>query len=251
MEAERLSAGGVPSPNAVRGCGVLALGVALAVASAAHAADRCDSLPPARVTVQALYPEPAIDTSLDLAGLAARARQRDGQHGELERPLGLTVAKLIGGFEVAIDFAMVDARGPLICGAIKDVTARVGFEDAVIYVAREIVGDRCAYDEVHQHERRHIQVDREVLAQFTPRIEAALRALVASRGVARGRSTDAVAHELRERLRLVVDGELRSLAQEMRKRQRVVDRPDEYRRLGRVCGGVLARPWAAGRRAGP
>jgi hypothetical protein len=224
------------------GCVALAVGLPLA----AHAADGCASLVPARISVQRITDEPALDTALDTAGLAARTR--DARRGEIQ--LGLTEAIQIADLEVTVAFAALDPRGVQICGAASDIVVRFGFQDVVIHIAREVAGNRCLYDEVYQHERRHVAVDRDMVATYAPRIEAALRALVASRGVVQGLGRDAVAAAVRERVRGTLDGVLRSLTRERRLRQRLIDGVEEQRRLGAACGGVLARLLAP-RRAAP
>jgi hypothetical protein len=68
-----------------------------------------------------------------------------------------------------------------------------------------------------------------------------MRTLTARTGVVRGASREAVWGAIRERLRAQLDADLRALMQEMRKRQQIVDRPEEYRRLSASCGGVVRR----------
>jgi hypothetical protein len=225
----------------------LALGGALAGASAAHAADGCAGLAPARITVQRVADEPALDTALDTAGLAARTR--DARRGEIQ--LGLTEAIQVADLEVTVDFAVIDPRNPLICGAASDIVVRFGFENVVVHIAREVAANRCMYDEVYRHERRHVEVDRDMVATYAPRIEAALRALVATRGVVRGLGREAVAATVRERVRGALDDVLRSLTRERRLRQRLIDGVEEQRRIGAACGGVLPRLLAPRRRAAP
>ncbi len=216
---------------------------------AADAQTGCPPFGPTRITLQPVYPNPAIDTALDLMGLKERARERDAQHGEHGQPLGLTVAKLIGDFEASGDFAVLEPRTPgqTVCGVASAIRLRFGFEDVVVHIAREVTADRCLYDEVVRHEYRHVQVDRETIDAFAPRIEGDLNVMVARMGVVRGASPDAVWHEIRARIQALVSTDLRAFSQDVRKRQRFVDRPEEYRRISGVCGGAGARLLAAGR----
>lgn len=230
------------------GAALIALGL-LVAAPAAHAATGCETLGPTRIMLQPVYPNPALDMSLDLAALSERARDHDASHGEFGLPLGLTDANLVGTFEAQGEFAVFDPRTPQqqVCGVAKEIRVRFGFENVVVHIARELADDRCLYGEVYRHENRHIQVDRDVIALFTPRIEATLRAVVGRMGVVRGRTTETVWHEIRERVRIAVTTELKAFTHEMRKRQRFVDRPEEYRRLSLACGGAVGRLLAARR----
>jgi hypothetical protein len=228
-------------------CAALALVGTLAGAAAANAADGCASLPQARVNLQRVYDDPTLDTALDTAALAARTR--DARRGDVQ--LGLTESVLVGGFEVTVDFAPSAPGSPLLCGAAREISVRFGFENVVIHIAREVAGDRCMYDEVYRHELRHVAVDRDMVATYAPRIEAALRTLVATRGVVRALGRDAVAEAVRERVRGALDAVLRSLSRERRLRQRLIDGVEEQRRLGAACGGILPRLLAPRRRAAP
>jgi hypothetical protein len=67
-------------------------------------------------------------------------------------------------------------------------------------------------------------------------------------GVVRGRTPDVVWQTIRQRVQTAFDAALNDFWQEMRRRQRFVDRPEEYRRLSEVCGGAGARLVAASRR---
>ncbi len=237
--------GALPSPPSRRPAGRrLAALVALGLLAAIPAAGAgCEALGPPRIAVQPVYPNPALDTALGLAALAERARDRATSHGELGMPLGLTDAKLIGTFEAQGEFAVLDPSTPRqqVCGIAKRISVRFGFEDVVVHIAREVADDRCLYGEVYRHEQRHVRVDRDVIVLFAPRIEGDLRALVARMGVVRGRSKEAVWHEISERVHVAVTAQLKAFSQEMRKRQRFVDRPEEYRRLSSACGGAAAR----------
>jgi hypothetical protein len=230
------------APSLISSLAALALVGALA-ASTAWGAEGCAAPPAPRVTLTPVYPDPVVDITLDVAALKQRSREVGTEHGEHGQPLGLTLATLVGDFEDQVEFALLDPRTPgaRICGAAKEVRVRFGFEEVVMHIAREVTGDRCLYGEVYRHESRHVQVDRELIAQFVPRIEADLRALLARIGAVRGRSTEAVSIEIRDRIRVVVSADLEAFAQEMHKRQRFVDRPEEYRRLSQACGGAAAR----------
>jgi hypothetical protein len=208
---------------------------------AAHAAITCDAAPPARITVETVPPHPTVDTSLDMAALARRARS-DMPHDGTTRHAGLTTGRLVGSFIETIDFArQPGAPAPTICGAARSVAVRVGFEEAAIFVAREITQDRCLHDQVLAHENRHVAVDRALLTWVAPRLETAVRTALGQLGIARAPTQEAVWATIRRRIESAVDAEMRALQQERRKRQQLVDRPEEYRRFAESCGGALGR----------
>ncbi len=230
--------------------GLMALAAALAAPGARGAT--CDTLSTPQITLIPVFAEPVVDISLDLAGLQASSRQSDSRHGELNQLLGLTTTQPIHGFEEVIEFAAMPRTNPKsdasFCGVAKTVSLRVGFETVVVHIAREVTGDRCLYDQVLQHEGQHVQVDRDGLAQFGPRIETGMREMLAALGIVHGRTSTAVGLAIRQRVQAAFDAAFNDFAQEMRRRQRIVDRPEEIRRLGQACGGAAARLAAAGRR---
>ncbi len=227
------------------GLGALVLLGVLAATPAAAVVSGCDALGPTRIVLVPVSPRPALDTSLDLVAL----RQLDSQHGDFT--LGLTVASPFYNVEHDSVFAVSDRGTPRqqVCGIAKEIRARLGFENVIVHIAHEVTRDHCLYDEVYRHENRHLQVDRDVLDLYAPRLEANLHALVARMGVVRGSSADAVRHEILERVQVAVAADLKAFTQEMRRRQRFVDRPEEYRRLAQACGGAVGRLIDAARRA--
>jgi hypothetical protein len=231
---------------------MMALCVAALVAPTAHAAP-CDTLPKPEVVLAPVFAAPMVDTSLDLAGLQALSRSGDSPHGEIGHLLGLTMVKMVGSFnDMAYDAVPVDMKpGAGFCPVIKKMHLRIGFEDIVIHIAHEVTGDRCLYDQVRQHEGRHVQVDRELLAQYGPRIAINMRAQVAALGVVHGASPDAVALEIQRRVEAALATEFNAFTQEMHRRQRFIDRPEEYQRMSQVCGGASSRLIAASRRSSP
>jgi hypothetical protein len=223
------------------------LGVMVAAPTARGAT--CDTLSAPQIVLVPVFTEPTLDTSLDLAGL--QASSRNGEVRPVGHLLGLTTTKMVGSFEEVVEFAPQSASAGAsagFCGVAKEVHLRVGFEDVVVHIAREVIGDRCLYDQVRQHEGRHVQVDRDGLAEYGPRIGVAMRAMVTALGVVRGRTPDAVWQTIRQRVQIAFDAALSDFWQEMRRRQRFVDRPEEYRRLAEACGGAGARLVAASRR---
>jgi hypothetical protein len=229
--------------------GPAALAAALSV-PAAHAAGSCDMAAPPQVTLAPVFGAPVIDVSLGLAALQGLARRSASLHRELGLLLGLTTTQLVGSFEDTVEYgeAVPSIPGRTFCGVTREVHLRLGFEDVVVHIAHEVTGDRCLYDQVYQHENRHVEVDRALLAEAAPRVAVAIGAAATAIGVVYGASPDAVSREVRQRVQGAFDAAFGALEQEMHRRQGLVDQPEEYRRLGQACGGAGARLVAASRR---
>jgi hypothetical protein len=223
--------------------GPAVLAVALAV-PAARAAGGCDIAPsPPAVTLVPVFDVPVTDISLDLAALQRTARGSASPHREFSLLLGLTTVQQVGSYQEEIEYgaAPADALAWPVCGVTRKLQLRLGFEQVVVHIAREVTGDGCLYGEVYQHESRHVAVDRALLAEYAPRVAVVMSAAVAAIGVVRGDSPDAVARTIHQRVQAAFAAEFNAVEQERDRRQRLVDQPEEYRRISAACGGAAAR----------
>jgi hypothetical protein len=237
-----------PRASAATGlAGLLGVFAGLAAVLPAAAAPTCEILHPGRVVLQAVYPRPTLDTSLDLAALQRRvpaSHARGGERGgEIGPLLGLTVPTQGDAPEADYEFAYADPREPRrgVCGVAAEIRLRFGFEGAVIYVAREIAADPCLFAEAYRHEWRHVQADRDLIAEFAPRVEANLRTLITRIGTVRGPTREAVSGEIREHIAAAFAADVAAFEHAMRERRDSIDQPAEYRRMNEVCGGAGAR----------
>lgn len=108
----------------------------------------------------------------------------------------------------------------------------------VIYIARELPVDSCAYKEVLTHEMRHLKT----YVDHLPKVEKVVReALVKRFGdkplyAPSGTAMSALEHEFDSGWMPYIKGELAKVEVE----QAAIDTPEEYGRLGKVCGGEVA-----------
>lgn len=214
--------------------------LALLAAGAPAHADGCAEPPPPHVTLARTFAEPTVDTSLGLAALQALPRTGTAAAPGIGHLLGLTSARAAGSFDVEYD-APAGASGGTVCGAARQVKLQLGFDEVVIHIAREATGDRCLYAEIYAHESRHVQVDRDMLAQYGPWFEARLRAAVIAIGAVRGSSLDAVSDVIQQRIQVAFNDAFGLFQQEIDRRQRLIDSPEEYRRMSLVCDAAGGR----------
>ena len=207
------------------------------------------SAPPPQVTLTPTFAEPVLDTTLDLAALQRLPRSGTPSPRDSSHLLGLTSYEAVGSFTVDYATPPLRAPGGPLCGAAQAVQLRLGFEHVVVHIAREVAADRCLYDAVYAHESRHVQVDRDMLAQYARWFETTMRTQVRLIGAVRGDSLDAIAAIIQKRIQTAFNAAFQSFQQELARRQRQVDSPAEYRRLSVVCGGAGGRLMAA--RRGP
>jgi hypothetical protein len=171
-----------------------------------------------------------------MKGRATNGRARPGQY-----VLGLTrtesrVSINIGGR------LLTDPASGYECIAPR-IEVRLTYPPIVVYVSREFPPASCAYQEVLAHEMRHLNT----YLDYLPKVEARVRTALAQRF--EGKPLYARIGQAQSLLQREVDrGWMPYIKNEMAKveaMQAAIDSPQEYARLGKVCGGevqLLLRP---------
>lgn len=178
-----------------------------------------------------------IDNSVGYRSLTVmKGRTRPGQY-----VLGLTrtesrVSINVGGR------LLTDPASGYECIA-PHIEVRLTYPPIVVYVSREFPPASCAYQEVLAHEMRHLNT----YLDYLPKVEARVRTALAQRF--EGKPLYARIGRAQSLLQREVDrGWMPYIKNEMAKveaMQAAIDSPQEYARLGKVCGGevqLLLRP---------
>jgi hypothetical protein len=213
---------------------------AIALPAAAQDADGCHSYPDVPIAVTPVFDQPRYDFTHSLANL--QAISSDHRHSiphYHEVAMGITRYEPIMEFNVP----MVIETSPdgLSCAYIKRVEVTVGYRDVIVYIASEIPRDSCAFDETMGHEQKHVAVNRELLHEFAPMIEARLRDYMRLNGVFRTRNAKYAEATMQAKLQAITDDMIAQMQNENIARQRQVDSPQEYARLSHVCNGQLSQ----------
>ncbi|MGG7604223.1 hypothetical protein [Massilia sp. BKSP1R2A-1] len=178
-----------------------------------------------------------IDNSVGYRSLTVlKGRARPGQY-----VLGLTrtesrVSINVGGRLLSDPASGYECIAP-------HIEVRLTYPPIVVYVSREFRPGSCAYEEVLAHEMRHLNT----YLDYLPKVEAKVRVALAQRF--EGKPLYARAGQAQALLQHEVDrGWMPYIKNEMAKveaLQAAIDSPQEYARLGKVCGGevqLLLRP---------
>ena len=121
------------------------------------------------------------------------------------------------------------------CHRLSSISARIEISELSVYVARELPSGTCAYKAVLEHEARHVSILRDTLRDYLPAYEKALRR--AAEGIdpiadkARKIPGDRFFRHLKTGLKPV----LAELSETLKKRQKAIDTPEEYRRVHQLC----------------
>lgn len=117
------------------------------------------------------------------------------------------------------------------------IEVRLTYPPIVVYVSREFPPGSCAYEEVLAHEMRHLNT----YLDYLPKAEARVRAALAQRF--EDKPLYARTGQAQGLLQREIDrGWMPYIKNEMAKveaLQAAIDSPQEYARLGKVCGGEV------------
>jgi len=118
------------------------------------------------------------------------------------------------------------------------IDVKLYYVPVVIYIARELPVDSCAYKEVLTHEMRHLKAYNDNL----PKVEKSVREALIKRFADKplyapsGTAMSALSHEINSGWLPYIRGELSKVEIE----QAAIDSPEEYARLAKTCGGEVA-----------
>jgi hypothetical protein len=198
-------------------------------------ADECDQLPKPSVVVKRLDERFAVNTQQGYKALThlGSAITRPGN-----QVLGLTSGKAIARFSSNTP-AYLDRSGQWECTS-PQLTLTLGFSPMTVYVAEEFPEGGCAYQEIYQHELRHVKTYQDHLAKIEKDISDTLSRRFATgtpwRGPA-GQTRARLQQELDERWLPYVQREIRRADAE----QALIDTPEEYARVADSCNGEIRK----------
>lgn len=120
------------------------------------------------------------------------------------------------------------------------VEVRLAFEPMRLYIAREHAEGSCAFRATMDHELKHIAVYQDYLQEFAVRVQADLARELGEGILYFGSAAEADAH-IEAVIKQTLTPYLEAVRDEIKARQRRVDSPEEYARLGAM------QSWCAGR----
>jgi hypothetical protein len=189
---------------------------------------RCASLPPATYEVVEVPLEFTENDDVVVSELTIKS----GSSLALHRTYGLTTANF--GHQTDTDLRLVEQRASGRACATPHVVVRVSMQPVVVYVAREIAGDRCQHDATREHELKHVAVDREVLDDAARRLREELAPALGA-DVLKGTSGTVIAKQYESALRDYLSGFMQEQHRVLAERQAGIDSPDEYAREANAC----------------
>lgn len=202
----------------------------------AAAEDACAQLPKPSVTVKRLaYPAIRYNTEYGYRTLTELGRDKLQPGGQV---LGLTRAQSVASFTLTAP-ALVDASQRYEC-ASPQITLSIGFRQMTVYVGKEFPAGTCAYQEILDHEMRHVKAYQAHIAGIEQVLQQEIARRFATDSVWRGQAgtlSARIGKELDERWLPYVNREMRKVDEA----QALIDAPEEYARLAEACNGEIKK----------
>ena len=115
----------------------------------------------------------------------------------------------------------------------------LSMEPMTVFVARELVGDRCRFDAVRAHEQKHVDANEAFLSEMPKRLLARLTQANVDR-VYYAASSAAAQHEIEWDVSRAVEAFQAAMRGDLSTHQAEIDTPAEYAAVSSACGGFPA-----------
>lgn len=215
------------------GCLRASLGVVGLLVLLPCQADPCLKLPPPTVTVKRLEENVALNVEhgYKSLGVLAAALARPGK-----QVLGLTRGNAVVKFE-SHSPTLRDRNGQWEC-ASPQVVVSYGFSPLTIYVASEFLKGSCAWQEIYDHEMRHVIAYRQHIVNIEAALTESLQRRFVNSGIWRGATGQfnaTLQSEMNERWLPYIKREIARVEAA----QALIDTPEEYARVAEACQGEI------------
>ncbi|MDD5586731.1 MAG: hypothetical protein PHY92_07240 [Alphaproteobacteria bacterium] len=198
----------------------------------------CDYDQNTTITVTPVFDEPVEDGSKSLAEINQMAQASKDIIPRYDSvTLGVTHYKPVLEFRAPIVQKPMDDGS--FCARIEHIDASVGYREVTIYIASELSSDPCAGQHVMTHEQRHVAVNRKILKEYVPIIQERLSSYFRLYGRLIAPNAEFAETLVREKATAILQEMTLKMLEENRRRQRLVDTPEEYARNNVVCNGRI------------
>ena len=198
-------------------------------------ADPCQNLPQPSVVVTRLDTSVTLVTSRSYRSITGMSAAKHRASGLV---LGLTHGVARIEFSVQ-SLSRFDSSGRWECVS-PQIQVTYGYSPLTVYVANEYPEGTCAYNEIYEHEMRHVETyQNHLLAIEYDIVESLNRRFATAVPVTAtpGETRRLIEEELKERWMPYIKQEMDRVDEQ----QRLVDTPEEYQRLSETCLGEVRK----------
>jgi hypothetical protein len=200
--------------------------------------DACEPYANIDIGVTPVFDNPAVNATLPLASIQQMARASANIIPHYDSvTLGVT------HYEPVIEFRAPILERPLsdgsYCARVQRIDATIGYRNVTIFIANELNADPCSANHVMGHEQKHVAVNLALLQEYVPLIQKRLAEYLSLYGMFRMQTPEYANTLLREKANAILNDMSNRMLEENRRRQQLVDSPEEYARNNTVCGGRI------------
>lgn len=143
-------------------------------------------------------------------------------------------AGMAAGF--GLDAKRHDKYGVYYCLYVKHVDLSMIFRTKIV-IPKNFKNGGCRFNEVHQHEYRHYEANREVVEKFTKKLEADLPFIISEMertwpyvdGSNAMSTIEALKGSMKDAIEAYI---MQGMSEELRRRNNLIDTPEEYASMG-------------------
>lgn len=205
-------------------------------ALAGDSGDDCDSYPDVPVNVIGRFDDPDYDYTKNISEIMSLAGNPNGlvRDGIM---LGLTRYQPFIDINVATK--VINLPDGLSCAKADHVDVTIGYKDVKVYVAKEIPQDSCGFNEIIDHERKHVEANRELLEKYRPIIEDQLETYMKLNGVFREPNYDYAISLLHDKIKELLSSVSDDFNRDSTAIHAQIDSDNETRRINLSCNNEL------------
>ena len=149
-----------------------------------------------------------------------------------EDAMGVSSSTL--GHDQQPDFKLVPHGGHN-CFYLTSLKLQFGYVRRLVQIAREVPKGSCMYNEIREHEYKHVAVDNAIVTDNLPMVTSSLQSFVASYGPIEAANSDAAAAQLETALKSALKPTINHLYDLTEAAQEKVDTDAEYARVDDAC----------------
>ncbi|MCC7168096.1 MAG: hypothetical protein IT565_11065 [Rhodospirillales bacterium] len=211
--------------------------LALLAPQGARAADCPNRPPPAvEVNVRTDPGRPDYRNTVRIADLTRMfLKQHRASFTGQQVTTGLTVSD--AEFAIATQLVTLKVADGRTCAWLSGVDMTLRYKAVTVYVASEYKPGSCEHKTVLEHENEHVAIDRRNLADYAPRVKAALAAKARGLGPAVGRTDKAAGNYLLDQLKRTAQEVIDAMNQARERDHGRLDSPASYRATQARCKG--------------
>ena len=177
--------------------------------------------------------QPRYHTNKNKGQLTKLQRQTMGQPSAGWLPIGLTLTER--GLQFGLTMRQQQLSDHSYCSEVASVQASLLYHRIDVYIAREYPRGSCQYNSIVDHERRHVGIYHDTLAEFAPRIENTFYDVLGKMKPVHNNDPERALQHYMEKLERATAPLFDELDRVASSRNASMDTPENYRKEQQYC----------------